>query len=68
MAAMKMKNGRKTGLIGPGEVALILRISRNSVLNWAKNGKIPAIIIEKTYRFDLEVLVKELKLPPSVLN
>jgi excisionase family DNA binding protein len=56
------------GLVGPGEVAEWLNVSRNSVLNWAKDGKIPAIIVGRVYRFDPLAVAEELKLPPWIVN
>lgn len=63
------KNESKTaGLIGPEKVAKKLNVHKNTILNWAKAGKIPAIIICKTYRFDPATLTQELKLPPYIWN
>lgn len=39
-------------MVKPEVVADYLKVSRNTVLNWARSGKIPCIQIEKTYRFD----------------
>jgi len=39
-------------LVGPEAVADYLNVSRNTVLNWARAGKIPCLRIEKIYRFN----------------
>jgi excisionase family DNA binding protein len=54
-----IKNTKNT-LVGPDIIANKLKVHRNTVLNWARNGKIPAIRIQKTYRFSLESVSKAL--------
>ena len=41
-------------LVGPEVIAAHFNVSRNTVLNWARDGKIPAVIIGKIYRFSLK--------------
>ena len=53
-AVMTKKHGNKTSLVGPGVVAQIMGVSRNTVLNWGRKGQIPSIRIGKIYRFSLE--------------
>lgn len=53
MRRMKKHALSSSGLVGPEVIAELLSVSRNTILNWAKSGKIPAIIICKTYRFSL---------------
>lgn len=66
---MNTKNhANPRSLVGPEAIASRLNVSRNTVLNWAREGKIPAIIIGKTYRFHLESVAKELNIHPSILN
>jgi excisionase family DNA binding protein len=62
------KHAVKCQLVGPESVAARLNVSRNTVLNWARTGKIPCIRIGKTYRFDPATLTEELKLPPYIWN
>ncbi len=50
------KSKIESPLVGPEVIAGILSVSRNTVLNWARNGKIPCIRIEKTYRFSLKII------------
>jgi excisionase family DNA binding protein len=44
----------KDQLVGPEVVAARLNISRNTVLNWARDGKIPCFRVGKIYRFSLK--------------
>ena len=67
MSPLKIKKN-DTELVGPETVARILKVSRNTVLNWAKQGKIPAIIIGKTYRFHLDSVASELKIDNSIFS
>ena len=48
-------------LVGPEVIADLLKVSRNTVLNWAKSGKIPAIRVGKTYRFSLKKVSESIK-------
>ena len=48
---------KKNEFVGPQVIADILDVSRNTVLNWANQGKIPCLKVGRTYRFVLaEVL------------
>ncbi len=51
---MKKSNIAANQLVGPEVVADRLKVSRNTVLNWARDGKIPCIRIERIYRFSLK--------------
>jgi excisionase family DNA binding protein len=65
---METKKKKQVGLVDPGVVAEWMSVSRNTVLNWARDGKISSIVVGKTYRFDLVQLAKELKLPSWIQN
>ena len=54
--AIMKTNGNQKSLVGPEVVAEILGVSRNTVLNWARDGKIPSVKIERTYRFSLKII------------
>lgn len=41
-------------LVSPEAVATRFNVSRNTVLNWARDGKIPCIRIGKIYRFSVK--------------
>jgi excisionase family DNA binding protein len=41
-------------LVSPEVIATRLNVSRNTVLNWARDGKIPCIRIGKIYRFSMK--------------
>ena len=51
-------NSNKKQLVGPEFIAKKLDVSRNTILNWARNGQIPAIRIGKIYRFSLNDVSK----------
>jgi excisionase family DNA binding protein len=50
-------------LVGPDVIKDHLKVSRNTVLNWANSGAIPAIKIGRTYRFSLKEVSKVIKFP-----
>lgn len=50
-------------LVGPEVVAARLNVSRNTVLNWARDGKIPCIRIERIYRFSLKKISEAVGYP-----
>jgi excisionase family DNA binding protein len=54
-------------LVGPDFLAKKLMVSRNTVLNWSREGKLPAIKIGRTYRFSIEKVAKFLELDSSYL-
>lgn len=41
-------------LVRPEIVAKRLGVSRNTVLNWSRTGKIPCVRIGHTYRYSME--------------
>lgn len=41
-------------MVGPEVVANLLKVSRNTILNYAKSNKIPSVRIGKIYRFSLK--------------
>lgn len=41
-------------LVGPDKIAELLGVSRNTVLNWSRSGKIPCINIGKIYRYSVK--------------
>ena len=51
-------NSDKEQLVGPEVIAKKLGVSRNTILNWAKNGQMPAIRIGKVYRFSVNDVSK----------
>lgn len=53
---MTTKHVDNTNLVGPETLAIILGVSRNTVLNWARTQKIPCIKIGKIYRFSLKIV------------
>ncbi len=57
---MKPNDNEESLLVGPEVVATRLGVSRNTVLNWARDGKLPAVIINKTYRFCLKEVSKRI--------
>lgn len=60
---MQRVHGNKTSLVGPEVVAKILGVSRNTILNWARSGKIPCVRIERTYRFSLKIVSEAINHP-----
>lgn len=60
---MTKMHGTNNPLVGPEVVAKILGVSRNTILNWARSGKIPCIKVEKTYRFSLKIISEALHYP-----
>lgn len=67
MSAIAKK--KKTGLVKPEVVAELFCVHRNTILNWARNGLIPAVNVGKIYRFCLEDVQKAVpNLPQSMLN
>lgn len=48
----------KLKLVGPEVIVKNLDVSRNTVLNWANEGKIPCWKIGKVYRFSLEEVME----------
>lgn len=63
---MTKRHVAKTFLVGPEIVANLLGVSRNTVLNWARDQKIPCIRIEKTYRFSLELVSEAINFPLKI--
>lgn len=62
-------NRKKKGLVKPKIVAEIFNVHRNTVINWAKSGKIPAVIVGGAYRFCLEDIQEAVpNLPSALLN
>lgn len=64
--AMTKANGNQKSLVGPEVVAKILGVSRNTVLNWARDEKIPSVRIEKTYRFSLKIISEAINHPLEI--
>jgi len=62
-AVMYNKHGNKTSLVGPEVVAKTFGVSRNTVLNWARENKIPHVKIGKTYRFSLKIISEAVNHP-----
>ena len=60
---MKSKHGNQKPFVGPEVLAALLGVSRNTILNWARDGKIPCVRIEKTYRFSLEKIAEVVNHP-----
>jgi excisionase family DNA binding protein len=57
---MKLNDTKESLLVGPEVVASRLNVSRNTVLNWARNGEIPSVKIKKIYRFCLKDVSKRI--------
>ena len=55
-------------LVSPEVIAAYFKVSRNTVLNWARDGKIPAVIIGRIYRFDPILLADTLNISSSSLR
>jgi excisionase family DNA binding protein len=49
---------KKLQLVRPEIIAEKLQVSRNTILNWARDGQIPAIRIGKIYRFSVSEVSK----------
>ena len=63
---MTKANGNQKSLVGPEVVAEILVVSRNTVLNWARDEKIPCVKIEKIYRFSLKIIFEAINHPLGI--
>ena len=58
---MTLENNAKAGeLVEADVLADKLNVSRNTILNWAKKGEIPAIKIGRIYRFSLIKIAQHL--------
>lgn len=55
-----MINEIEDELVSADVVALWLKVTPNTILNWARNGKIPVIMIGRTYRFSLKRIAESL--------
>lgn len=53
-------NGNQNELVEADVLAEKLKVSRNTVLNWARKGDIPAIKIGRIYRFSLSKIAEHL--------
>lgn len=51
MYNVSMSKNIETRFVGPDVVAKYMGVSRNTVVKWAREGVIPSLKIEKTYRF-----------------
>jgi excisionase family DNA binding protein len=60
MTANKHAN---TSLVDPQVLAELMGVSRNTILNWAKNGNIPCVKICKVYRFSIKMVEEKLGHP-----
>lgn len=50
-------------LVGPEVVAEHLSVSRNTILNWARDGKIPCVRVGKIYRFSMKLVSESINYP-----
>ena len=64
---MQRTHGKQTSLVGPEVVAEILGVSRNTVLNWARDGKIPSIQVGRIYRFFIPDVAQLIGIPSGAL-
>jgi len=64
---MQSTHGKQTSLVGPEVVAQILGVSRNTILNWARNESIPSIRVRRIYRFSLPDVARMLGIPLGVI-
>jgi predicted site-specific integrase-resolvase len=44
----------------PKELAILLDVTPQTIINWSKDGKIPCINVERVFRYDLEDVGKTL--------
>lgn len=58
----------KPTLVGPDVLSKLLKVSRNTILNWARSGMIASIRVGKIYRFHLPQVAEDLKIPHSVIK
>ena len=56
-----MSNASSVGLVDAGEVARAVGVSRETVLRWAADGRIPVVRVNRrTLRFDLKKVLDSL--------
>ena len=48
----------KSDLVGPEVLAEYFKVSRNTILNWGKDGKLPCVRIGKIYRFSMKKVLE----------
>lgn len=52
-------------LVGNKEVADLLNVSPNTVMNWTKGGKISGVVIGSVYRYHIPTIAKEHGIPDA---
>ena len=69
---MKAKNKKKSArprnqhdLVDNREIAKLLKVTPNTVMNWTKGGKISGVVIGSVYRYHIPTIAKEHGIPDA---
>jgi hypothetical protein len=71
---METKNKKKVGvrhpdeLVSNKEIASLLKVTANTVMNWTKKGTISGVVAGAVYRYHVPTVAKELGIPEAVID
>jgi hypothetical protein len=55
-------------LVSNKEIASLLKVTANTVMNWTKKGTISGVVAGAVYRYHVPTVAKELGIPEAVID